>query len=407
MGAFALYLWIPRAIVKQGGVGFYPDSAPAPGPGPKSKEFVMESSPMLLALLGLIALLLVAVLVVVWRTQRPVPPPVLDPRLDQLAGQLQSLSASQTAAQSALDQRLEQRLGLLAARVQERLALSATEAGQSLGELKERLAVIDAAQKNIAELSTRMVSLQDILSNKQARGAFGEVQLADIVRTVMAPINYEFQATLTGGKRVDCLLKLPNPPGPIGIDSKFPLESYRAIRDAQDDAALVLARREFSAAIRLHVKAIAEKYIVPGETADSALMFVPSEAVYAEVHTNFPNLVEEAGRVRVWIVSPTTLMATLTTMRAVLKDVRMREQAHVIQAKVGELAKDLDRLDTRVGKLQQHFDQAVDDVRQIRISTDKALKKADDIESVGLEAPEVVPESVTAVVASPVLDAKA
>lgn len=347
----------------------------------------MESSPLMLALLGLIALLLVGVIVLVLRP-KPQPVPAPDPRLDQLAGQIQTLAAAQAAAQAAIDQRLDQRLNTLSDRVQERLALSATEAGQSLSELKERLAVIDAAQKNIAELSTRMVSLQDILSNKQARGAFGEVQLADIVRTVMAPVNYEFQATLSGGKRVDCLLKLPNPPGAIGIDSKFPLESYRAIRDAQDDAASVQARREFSAAIRLHVRAIAEKYIVPGETADSALMFVPSEAVYAEIHANFPNLVEEAGRVRVWIVSPTTLMATLTTMRAVLKDVRMREQAHVIQAKVGELAKDLDRLDNRVGKLQNHFDQAVEDVRQIRISTDKALKKSADIESVGLEAPE-------------------
>jgi DNA recombination protein RmuC len=364
----------------------------------------MDSSPALLALLALIALLLLAVLALVWRGTRSAPVIATDPKLDQLAGQLQSLAAAQASAQAAIDQRLDARLNQLSDRVHERLALSATEAGQSLGELKERLAVIDAAQKNIAELSTRMVSLQDILSNKQARGAFGEVQLADIVRTVMAPVNYEFQAQIGDGKRVDCLLKLPNPPGAIGIDSKFPLESYRAIRDADGDAALVQARREFSTAIRLHVKAIAEKYIVPGETADSALMFVPSEAVYAEIHANFPNLVEEAGRVRVWIVSPTTLMATLTTMRAVLKDVRMREQAHVIQAKVGELAKDLDRLDTRVGKLQQHFDQAVEDVRQIRISTDKAMKKADDIESVGLEAPEAVTVAVS--VPNPALEAK-
>lgn len=363
----------------------------------------MESSPLMLALLVLIAILLVAVLVFVRRGQQPAAETVPDPRLDQLAGQLQALSAAQASAQAAMDQRLDARLSHLADRVQERLTLSATEAGQSLGELKERLAVIDAAQKNIAELSTRMVSLQDILSNKQARGAFGEVQLADIVRTVMAPINYEFQATLSGNKRVDCLLKLPNPPGPIGIDAKFPLEAYRAIRDAQDDAALVIARRAFSVSIRKHVGDIAEKYIVAGETADSALMFVPSEAVYAEIHANFPNLVEEAGRVRVWIVSPTTLMATLTTMRAVLKDVRMREQAHVIQAKVGELAKDLDRLDTRVGKLQQHFDQAIEDVRQIRVSTDKALKKADDIESVGLEAP----DSAALAVPNPALEAKA
>jgi len=361
----------------------------------------MESGP-LLALLALIALLLVAVLVIVWRGKAPVAEALPDPRIDQLAGQLQSLVAAQASAQAAMDQRLDARLNQLSDRMHERLALSATEAGQSLGELKERLAVIDAAQKNIADLSTRMVSLQDILSNKQARGAFGEVQLAAIVQDTLPNTNYEFQAPLGDGKRVDCLLKLPNPPGAIGIDSKFPLEPYRAIRDAQDDAALVQARREFSTAIRLHVKAIAEKYIVPGETADSALMFVPSEAVYAELHANFPNLVEEAGRSRVWIVSPTTLMATLTTMRAVLKDVRMREQAHVIQAKVGELAKDLDRLDTRVGKLQQHFDQAVEDVRQIRISTDKAMKKADDIESVGLEAP----ETVSLVATNPALAAK-
>ncbi len=349
----------------------------------------MELS-LLLALLVLITLLLVAVLVLVWRGHRPVSLPAPDPRLDQLAGQLQVLAATQASSQAAIDQRLDQRLNQLSDRMQERLALSATEAGQSLGDLKERLAVIDAAQKNIAELSTRMVSLQDILANKQARGAFGEVQLAAIVQDALPNANYEFQAVLGDGKRVDCLLKLPNPPGAIGIDSKFPLESYRAIRDADGDSALVQARRDFSTAIRVHVKAIAEKYIVPGETADSALMFVPSEAVYAEIHANFPNVVEEAGRLRVWIVSPTTLMATLTTMRAVLKDVHMREQAHVIQAKVGELGKDLDRLDTRVGKLQTHFDQAVEDVRQIRISTEKAIKKAMDIESVGLETSESV-----------------
>ena len=361
----------------------------------------MDSSPML-ALLALIALLLVAVLALVWRGSRPAPLPAPDPRLDQLAGQLQALAATQASSQAAIDQRLDARLNQLSDRMHERLALSSTEAGQSLGELKERLAVIDAAQKNIAELSTRMVSLQDILSNKQARGAFGEVQLAAIVQDALPNANYEFQAPLGDGKRVDCLLKLPNPPGAIAIDSKFPLESYRAIRDSLDDISLVQARREFSIAIRVHVKAIAEKYIVPGETADCALMFVPSEAVYAELHANFPNLVEEAGRSRVWIVSPTTLMATLTTMRAVLKDVRMREQAHVIQAKVGELAKDLDRLDTRVGKLQSHFDQAVEDVRQIRISTDKAIKRADEIESVGLEAP----ENVTLSAPNPALVAK-
>jgi DNA recombination protein RmuC len=253
--------------------------------------------------------------------------------------------------------------------------------------LKERLAVIDAAQKNITELSSQVVGLQDILSNKQTRGAFGETQLADLVKTILAPSTYEFQATLSSGKRVDCLLKLPNPPGAIGIDAKFPLEAYRALREAKDEATTKLAQRDFTTAIRTHVKAIAEKYIVAGETAESALMFLPSEAVYAELHANFPSLVEEAGRLRVWVVSPTTLMATLTTIRAVLRDVNMREQAHVIQKMVGEMLKDMGRLDERVDKLQTHFRQAVEDVAQIRTSTDKVTKRARDITAVELESP--------------------
>jgi DNA recombination protein RmuC len=200
------------------------------------------------------------------------------------------------------------------------------------------------------------------------------VQLADIVQSSLPAQSYVFQAQL-GSKRVDCLLTLPNPPGAIGIDAKFPLEAYRALREARDEIQLAQARRDFTGAIRLHIKAIAEKYIVPGETADSALMFLPSEAVYAELHASFPGLVEEAGRARVWIVSPTTLMATLTTIRAVLKDVRMREQAHLIQRKVGELALDVNRLGDRVDKLQKHFGQVVDDVRQVAVSSDKIAQK--------------------------------
>lgn len=304
---------------------------------------------------------------------------------DQLAGQLQVIAAAQAAAQAALDQRL----AALEVGVQDRLSKNSEGVVSSLSDLKERLSLIDAAQKNIAELSGRVVDLQDVLSNKQARGAFGEVQLMDLVQQTLAPSQYEFQATLSSGKRVDCLLKLPTPPGSIGIDAKFPLEAYRALCEAKDDQATLVARREFTTAIRAHVKAIAEKYIVPGETADSALMFLPSEAVYAELHTNFQNLVDEAIKARVWIVSPTTMMATLTTMRAVLKDVRMREQAHVIQQMVSELQADLTRLDQRVTRLGTHFEQAQEDVRQIRISTDKAIKKSAKIEAVGLEDADV------------------
>jgi DNA recombination protein RmuC len=336
----------------------------------------MPEMPIIFSALALLGV--VAILVLQLRPKQAVRP---DPRIDALSGQLQQLAAHQAGSQEAMDRRL----GELGNRVADRLQQSASEAGKSLSELKERLAVIDAAQKNIAELSTQMVGLQDILSNKQSRGAFGEVQLADLVRDVIPPANYEFQATLPGGKRVDCLLKLPNPPGSIGIDAKFPLEAYRALREAKDDIATKLAQREFTTAIRTHVKAIAEKYIIPGVTADSALMFLPSEAVYAELHSSFPNLVEEAGRARVWIVSPTTLMATLTTIRAVLRDVNMREQAHLIQKKVRELLSDVGRLDERVEKLQRHFDQAVDDVRQIRISTDKVSRRAEQIETVELE----------------------
>lgn len=303
------------------------------------------------------------------------------PGEEELAGRIAQLAQLQASNQQAF----EARMAWLSERIGEKLHMNASEAAKGMAELKERLAVIDAAQKNITDLSSQVVGLQEILGNKQARGAFGEVQLQDIVQTILAPSNYQFQAPLGENKRVDCLLLLPNPPGPIAVDAKFPLEGYRALRAAGDDLAMMAAQREFSQAIKKHLRDIAQRYIVPGETAESALMFVPSEAIYAEIHANFPALVEEGARLRVWIVSPTTLMATLTTIRAVLKDVRMREQAGLIQKKVGELLKDLSRLDERVDKLHRHFDQAHEDLRQIRISTDKANAKALDITEAELE----------------------
>lgn len=333
-------------------------------------------------------------------------PAASEAQLAQLAGQIQQLASSQAqlqaSTQTALAERLqiqeralttalEERLSALSHRVSDRLQESTAITGQTLADLRERLAAIDVAQKNITDLSSQVVDLQNVLSNKQARGAFGEIQLQDIVQSALPPAHYEFQAALGDGKRVDCLLKLPNPPGPIAVDAKFPLEAYRALRDARDEVALTLAKRDFTLTIRNHIKAIAEKYIVPGETAESALMFLPSEAVYAELHANFPNLVDEASKLRVWVVSPTTLMATLTTIRAVLKDVRMREQAHILQAKIGDLVKDVDRLDDRVGKLQKHFEQGAEDVRQIRISTEKIVKRGSEITELELEAPVEAP----------------
>jgi DNA recombination protein RmuC len=316
-----------------------------------------------------------------------------DRPLAELTGRFDQMARAQSEAQARLAEGLQAQERALAAAVEQRLAQmgdrvglrlqeSSAQAQASLSELKERLAVIDAAQKNIVELSSQVVGLQDILSNKQARGAFGEVQLEALVRDALPAANYELQSTLQNGKRVDCLLKLPNPPGPIAIDSKFPLEAYRALREAKDEASLKLAQRDFHTAVRTHVLTIAEKYIQPGETADWAVMFLPSEAVYAELHGSFSGLVEEALRRRVSIASPSTLMALLTTIRAVLRDVRMREQAHEIQRIVGLLLEDVRRLTERVGKLQTHHDQTGKDLQDIVKSTDQIQKRGERIREV-------------------------
>ena len=288
----------------------------------------------------------------------------------ELAGRLSQLAESQASAQVTLNKTLEQ---------------SATRTAGTLGELKQHLTVIDQAQKNISELAGKVVGLQDILANKQARGAFGEIQLNDIVRNALPPSAYEFQCVLSNGKRADCLIKLPNPPGAIVVDAKFPLESYRALRAAEDEAAKAAAGRAFSADILKHVRDIAERYVVPGETAESALMFLPSEAVYAELHANFTEVVEKSYRAKVWIVSPTTLMATLNTVRAVLKDARMREQAGVIQIEVLRLLEDVVRLQDRVESLKKHFAQAEGDIRKIDTSAEKIVRKAGRIEELQLE----------------------
>ena len=265
---------------------------------------------------------------------------------------------------------------------------------ETMARLEGRLAAIDKAQENIVALSGQMVSLQDILANKQARGAFGELQLADLVRQVLPPSAYRLQATLSNGRRADCLLTLPNPPGVIAIDAKFPLESYHALREAGSDDACAAAERAFRNAIRTHIRHIAERYVIVGETADTALMFLPSEAVYAELHGNFPETVQESYRARVFIVSPTTLWATLTTVRAVLKDVEMREQAGLIQRHVRSLADDVGRLDKRVANLGQHFRQATEDIRQIQISTQKVTRGAERIDALDLDGapPAAVPQ---------------
>ena len=348
--------------------------------------------PCLLSLLAVAVLVIAGLLAIVLLRGRGRG----DAEVAAIAGRLSQMAESQAAVQArlveqlqaqerAVTKALDDRLADFSKRVGDRLQDASTVNQTALTDLRERLAVIDRAQKNITELSTQVVGLQDILANKQARGSFGEIQLNDLVENLLPPGAYEFQSTLSNGRRADCLLKLPNPPGAIAIDSKFPLESYEALRLAEDEAARVPARRAFEADLKKHLKDIAERYIILGETAESALMFLPSEAVYAEVHANFRTVVEQSHRLRVWIVSPTTLMATLTTVRAVLKDVRMREQAGVIQTEVGHLLRDVGRLDDRVGNLQRHFDQASDDLRQIRISTEKVTRRGARIEELELE----------------------
>ena len=295
---------------------------------------------------------------------------------ERLSGGLHHVSEANAKAQTNMLALMEQRLAQVQQQLSENMHGSARRTAQSLGDLQQRLATIDKAQENITKLSGDVLSLQDILSNKQTRGAFGEIQLHDIVIKALPQDSFTMQATLSNGRRADCIIHLPNPPGPIAIDSKFPLEAYEAMRRASTEADLAEAARQFRTALRKHIKDISEKYIIEGETADGALMFLPSEAVYAEIHANFPDLVRESFAARVWIVSPTTCMATLNTMRAILKDARMRAQAGSIRRELGLLYQDVDRLCTRVENLDRHFGQAAKDLSEIKISSEKAGRRA-------------------------------
>jgi DNA recombination protein RmuC len=298
----------------------------------------------------------------------------------EMSGQLQQSQAT-----------VGERLEALSKRLGDGLAQQTEKTGLSLKGLHERLAVIDSAQKNITELSSQLVGLQDILSNKQARGAFGQVRLEDLVSDALPPNAYAFEHTLSNGTRVDCLVKLPSPPGGIAIDSKFPLEAYRALRASSNDAERVQAERAFKRDFAIHVKAISDKYLIPGETADWAVMFLPSEAIYAEAHANFPALIDDAHRRRVAIVSPTTLMATLNTVRAILKDAEMQEQAGLIQQEVERMLNDVRLLDERVGKLRTHFRQAGEDIDGIAVSTRKITDRGDKIKNVQLDEADDIP----------------
>ena len=303
----------------------------------------------------------------------------------QLAGGLTHVSEAQAAQQNNMLKLMEARLAAVQEQMTLNLTTNAKTTANSLGELQQRLVTIDKAQDNIQKLSGDVLSLQDILANKQTRGAFGEIQLQEIISKALPSDAYAWQATLSNGKRADCLIHLPNPPGPIVIDSKFPLEAYEALRNAKTELDTRDAVKFMRTSVKAHIKAISEKYIIEGETADGAIMFLPSEAVYAELHSNFPELIREGFEARVWIVSPTTCMATLNTMRAILKDARMREQAGAIRTALRQLHRDVELVVDRVDKLNTHFTQARKDIEGISTAAERAGKRAHKLDNFDFE----------------------
>ena len=299
----------------------------------------------------------------------------------KLAGIIENLVKNQNSGNANILANMEGRLSEVQKQIFESLSGSATKTAESLGALQERLVAIDKAQANLEKLSGNVLGLQDILSNKQTRGVFGEIQLKDIVSKALPPNTYDFQVLLNNGKRVDCMIYLPNPTGPIAIDSKFPLDSYDNLRISKNEIEKKRAIQDFKKSIRFHINSIAEKYIIEGETADGAIMFLPSEAIYAELHANFSDVVREGFSKRVWIVSPTTCMATLNTIRGILKDATLKENSSKIRENLNHLFKDVSRLGDRIENLDKHFYLASKDLEEVKVSAKKVTSRADKFEA--------------------------
>ena len=277
--------------------------------------------------------------------------------------------------------------------VEKRLTEGFEKTTETFSDVVKRLALIDAAQKKITELSSSVDSLQEILNDKRSRGAFGEVQLAALIRNVIPEQHFSLQYTLSNDKRPDCILFLPEPTGNVVIDAKFPLESFRQLIDSTtSDADREHYKKQFKIDVRKHIQDIAEKYIIPGETADGAMMFIPAEAVFSEIHAQHPDVVEDAQRAKVWLVSPTTMMAILTTARAVLKDAATRKQLHIIQKHLNMLSTDFERFQKRMDNLTSHIAQAHTDVEQVNISARKITQRFSQIEKVELDHSLLGPE---------------
>jgi len=299
----------------------------------------------------------------------------------EMQGRLGTVAEVFGARQAELTQSLGQRLDAMTGRIGQTMSEQTRSTHESLTKLQERLAVIDTAQTNIQSLAGQVVQLQAILSNKQTRGAFGQSRMEAIVADGLPHGSYEFQALLSNGSRPDCLIRMPNDAPRLVIDAKFPLEAWNAIRAAEGAEAQRAAAQAFRRDIDVHIRDIAAKYLIVGETQDTAFMFVPSESVFAEIHENFEAIVQRAHRLRIVIVSPSLLMLSIQVMQAILKDARMREQAHVIQGEVVRLMEDIGRLDDRVRKLQIHFGQASKDIDDILVSSSKVTRRSQKIEA--------------------------
>jgi DNA recombination protein RmuC len=308
-------------------------------------------------------------------------------QISRIAAQEAAMADRLTQAERSLTEAIKGQNESLSAALSSQTERMTTSLGATSAEIKERLAVIDAARGNIEALGTQVNTLAGILGNKQARGAFGESQMEQIIADRLPSDAFTLQATLSNGKRADCLIHLPNPPGPIAIDSKFPLESWLMLRDAADDATRTQKLRQFSADVQKHIKDVAERYIIPGETAEGALIFVPSEAIYAELHTSLVSLVSDATRRGVYIVSPTTLWAVLGTMRALLRDVRLRTEAGRIRKEVDKMLADVGRLEDRTDSLRKHFGQVQKDVDQIETSVGAIKRGGQRIADLELDDP--------------------
>ena len=358
-------------------------------------SITLDPALLLLALAGLVALVLVvlAIALFVHMSRRKQDAGAQDAHLAELKGRLQTLAEISISRHGDLARAVNERLDRMTHRVGSDLTETSRKTTDSIAKLNERLAVIDTAQKNLTDLSSNMVSLKEILANKQSRGAFGQIRMEAIIQDGLPKGGYTFQATLSNGKRPDCVLHMPNNAGGIVIDAKFPLEGFEAFRVARRENEKKEAAKRVRIDVIRHIDAMAERYFITGETQDTAILFVPSEAIYADLCEHFSDVVQKAHRARIVICAPNMLMLAVQTMQAILKDVKMREQAHLIQREVVTLMEDVGRLRDRVLDLQRHFGQANTDIEKILTSSERVSSRGRKIENLefGPEAEQIEP----------------